>query len=53
MMLEQVTSAASAGTGVCGSCHLKRAYAEAQRAGYLWHEFGDCHLILGGRKRVG
>lgn len=25
---------------------LERAYAEAIRAGYLWHEFGDLHLIL-------
>ena len=28
--------------------HLERAYAEARRAGYLWHEFGDSHLVLGG-----
>jgi len=27
--------------------HLVRAYAEARRRGYLWHEFGDSHLILG------
>jgi S-adenosylmethionine:tRNA ribosyltransferase-isomerase len=26
--------------------HLDRAYGEARRAGYLWHEFGDAHLIL-------
>jgi S-adenosylmethionine:tRNA-ribosyltransferase-isomerase (queuine synthetase) len=26
---------------------LERAYREAQEAGYLWHEFGDSHLILG------
>jgi S-adenosylmethionine:tRNA ribosyltransferase-isomerase len=30
-----------------GSRHLERAYAEARQAGYLWHEFGDSHLILG------
>ena len=30
-----------------GVCHLERAYAEALRLGYLWHEFGDSHLILG------
>ena len=30
----------------CGRCHLQRAYAEALRLGYLWHEFGDSHLIL-------
>jgi S-adenosylmethionine:tRNA ribosyltransferase-isomerase len=26
--------------------HLKITYAEALRQGYLWHEFGDLHLIL-------
>ncbi|MFN2464001.1 MAG: S-adenosylmethionine:tRNA ribosyltransferase-isomerase [Candidatus Dormibacteria bacterium] len=25
---------------------LRRLYAEAREAGYLWHEFGDSHLIL-------
>ena len=25
---------------------LERSYAEALREGYLWHEFGDSHLIL-------
>ena len=25
---------------------LERAYAEALDAGYLWHEFGDAHLVL-------
>src|SRR5215212_10244776 len=29
-----------------GREHLKIAYAEALREGYLWHEFGDLHLIL-------
>ena len=42
-ILERVVSAR-----VCGGCHLRRAYAEARRSGYLWHEFGDSHLILGG-----
>jgi len=29
---------------------VRSAYAEAVRAGYLWHEFGDSHLVLpGGR----
>jgi S-adenosylmethionine:tRNA ribosyltransferase-isomerase len=27
--------------------HLERAYVEATRLGYLWHEFGDSHLIIG------
>jgi S-adenosylmethionine:tRNA ribosyltransferase-isomerase len=26
--------------------HVARAYAAAQLAGYLWHEFGDSHLII-------
>lgn len=29
------------------SSQLDRAYSEARRAGYLWHEFGDSHLIAG------
>jgi S-adenosylmethionine:tRNA ribosyltransferase-isomerase len=36
-----------AGASVAGGCHLQRAYDEARRSGYLWHEFGDSHLILG------
>lgn len=27
--------------------HLERAYREAREGGYLWHEFGDSHLIIG------
>jgi len=26
--------------------HLQVAYSEALKEGYLWHEFGDLHLIL-------
>jgi S-adenosylmethionine:tRNA ribosyltransferase-isomerase len=29
-----------------GACHLNLVYAEAIEKGYLWHEFGDLHLIL-------
>jgi len=29
-----------------GRHHLEAAYAEALKEGYLWHEFGDLHLIL-------
>jgi S-adenosylmethionine:tRNA ribosyltransferase-isomerase len=29
-----------------GREHLEIAYAEALRESYLWHEFGDLHLIL-------
>ncbi|MGW7430517.1 S-adenosylmethionine:tRNA ribosyltransferase-isomerase [Streptomyces sp. NPDC054861] len=31
---------------VAGRAALHRAYEEALRALYLWHEFGDLHLIL-------
>jgi S-adenosylmethionine:tRNA ribosyltransferase-isomerase len=31
---------------VAGPDLLVRSYAEALRAGYLWHEFGDSHLVL-------
>ena len=46
---------ALAGSGsVCplatpGRRHLEVAYSEALKRGYLWHEFGDLHLILPGR----
>jgi S-adenosylmethionine:tRNA ribosyltransferase-isomerase len=55
MMLEQVVETAARTRSVeaqvsatfCGPCHLERAYAEARQEGYLWHEFGDSHLIFG------
>ncbi|HEY4034587.1 MAG TPA: S-adenosylmethionine:tRNA ribosyltransferase-isomerase, partial [Ktedonobacteraceae bacterium] len=31
---------------LAGREHLKMTYAEALKEGYLWHEFGDLHLIL-------
>ena len=31
---------------LAGSSHIKLAYEEALRKGYLWHEFGDLHLIM-------
>jgi S-adenosylmethionine:tRNA ribosyltransferase-isomerase len=31
---------------LAGPCHLQVAYGEARRRGYLWHEFGDLHLLL-------
>ncbi len=34
---------------LCGRSLLDRAYDEARRLGYLWHEFGDSHLIVGAR----
>lgn len=32
--------------GLAGVEPVRRAYAAAVDAGYLWHEFGDAHLIL-------
>jgi len=31
---------------LAGIEHLRVAYGEALRQGYLWHEFGDLHLIM-------
>jgi len=31
---------------LCGLKHLRITYHEALSKGYLWHEFGDLHLIL-------
>jgi S-adenosylmethionine:tRNA ribosyltransferase-isomerase len=31
---------------LAGLDHLKVTYPEALGQGYLWHEFGDLHLIL-------
>lgn len=31
---------------IAGERHLQLAYEQALAAGYLWHEFGDLHLIL-------
>ncbi|AWS48075.1 queuosine biosynthesis protein [Streptosporangium sp. 'caverna'] len=33
-------------SAIAGGELLSRSYAEALREGYLWHEFGDVHLIL-------
>jgi S-adenosylmethionine:tRNA ribosyltransferase-isomerase len=33
-------------SAIAGQAHLARAYRAALEAGYLWHEFGDLHLIL-------
>lgn len=31
---------------IAGRSHLERAYRAALEAGYLWHEFGDLHLLV-------
>jgi S-adenosylmethionine:tRNA ribosyltransferase-isomerase len=33
--------------------HLEATYEAALRGGYLWHEFGDLHLILPGKSETG
>jgi S-adenosylmethionine:tRNA ribosyltransferase-isomerase len=33
-----------------GRRHLSLAYKAALENGYLWHEFGDLHLIIGNRE---
>ena len=35
---------------IAGRLTLERAYDEARRGGYLWHEFGDSHLLLPDRR---
>jgi S-adenosylmethionine:tRNA ribosyltransferase-isomerase len=44
--LAVVTQAIAAAGGRAPLSHLDRAYRDAQEAGYLWHEFGDSHLIV-------
>ena len=31
---------------LAGLSHIKIAYEQALSKGYLWHEFGDLHLIM-------
>jgi S-adenosylmethionine:tRNA ribosyltransferase-isomerase len=33
---------------IAGRATIETAYAEALERGYLWHEFGDVHLMVGG-----
>ena len=47
MMLARVIEAAGG-----DNRHLERAYEEARALGYLWHEFGDSHLIVGKKGHV-
>jgi S-adenosylmethionine:tRNA ribosyltransferase-isomerase len=49
---KNTAAGASISASFCGRCHLERAYAEARRLGYLWHEFGDSHLVLGLKGRM-
>jgi S-adenosylmethionine:tRNA ribosyltransferase-isomerase len=38
--------AAARGREDASVCVIERAYREAAERGYLWHEFGDSHLLL-------
>jgi S-adenosylmethionine:tRNA ribosyltransferase-isomerase len=38
---------------LAGRVHVEAAYASALRARYLWHEFGDVHLLLPGTRLDG
>jgi S-adenosylmethionine:tRNA ribosyltransferase-isomerase len=38
-------------TGLAGEALIQGAYDAAARGPYLWHEFGDVHLILPPRRR--
>jgi S-adenosylmethionine:tRNA ribosyltransferase-isomerase len=46
--LAMVTQVIAAAGGAAPSRQLEHAYREARERGYLWHEFGDSHLILAG-----
>jgi S-adenosylmethionine:tRNA ribosyltransferase-isomerase len=53
-MLEALVGSVSAcPLAASGTKHLEVAYSEALKRGYLWHEFGDLHLILPGHQRRG
>lgn len=43
---DPVTSHLAMLYAIAGQAMIRESYAEAVRAGYLWHEFGDSHLIL-------
>jgi S-adenosylmethionine:tRNA ribosyltransferase-isomerase len=43
---DPVTSHLALLTAFLGIDGVRGAYAEAVRAGYLWHEFGDSHLVF-------
>jgi S-adenosylmethionine:tRNA ribosyltransferase-isomerase len=51
-MLEALAGSVSAcPLATSGTDHLEVAYSEALKRDYLWHEFGDLHLILPGHQR--
>ncbi|MBK8034187.1 MAG: S-adenosylmethionine:tRNA ribosyltransferase-isomerase [Chloroflexi bacterium] len=51
-MHDPVTSHLAMLYTIAGQDTIRDAYHEAVRAGYLWHEFGDSHLILPSDRRA-
>jgi S-adenosylmethionine:tRNA ribosyltransferase-isomerase len=49
---DPVTSHLAMLYAIAGQERIRSAYAEAVREDYLWHEFGDSHLILTGENRA-
>lgn len=47
---DPVTSHLAMLYAIAGQDMIRSAYAEAVHEGYLWHEFGDSHLILADRR---
>jgi S-adenosylmethionine:tRNA ribosyltransferase-isomerase len=47
---DPVTSHLAMLYAIAGQELIRSAYAEAVHEGYLWHEFGDSHLILAGAR---
>lgn len=45
-MHDPVTSHLAMLYAIAGETVIRDAYAEAVKMGYLWHEFGDSHLVL-------
>lgn len=45
----RVTRRLSSARGLSDRQQIERAYDEARQNEYLWHEFGDAHLIVGTR----
>lgn len=50
-MHDPVTSHLAMLYTIAGQSTIRGAYQEAVREGYLWHEFGDSHLILPSNRR--
>ena len=43
---EELASHLAMLTAIAGHAHIERAYRAAIEGRFMWHEFGDLHLIL-------